>query len=54
MIRTIRAIFVEVVILILNIKRVRIIFLFRQYSKVMYYIGSIFITFIQEWIELRQ
>ena len=43
MVRTIRGILVELVMTILN--------LFRQNSKVAYYIGTIHIYFIHEWME---
>ena len=38
----------------LTLYRVRIILLFHEYSKVMYYIGNTSISFVQEWIEQRQ
>ena len=38
----------------LNFITWKIRFLFHQYSKVMYYIGTIRIYFIQEWMQRRQ
>ena len=53
MVRTIRVLFVEVVILILYLKRIRIRSAFRKNSKVKYCIGTIRISLIHEWIERK-